>query len=80
MNKIDKARFVTPPMAWESTGDLNRLIAEAFCNHLTLRIWRSLMQRPREALQIGGPHDNFWDAVAQKCSTRGTTGNASHRV
>ena len=43
---IDKARFVTPSMAWESSGDLNRLIAEGFRDHLTWHVWWSFWQRP----------------------------------
>ena len=43
---IDKARFVTPSMAWESAGDLNRLIAEGFRDNLTWHVWRTLWAAP----------------------------------
>ena len=64
INGIDKARFVTPSMAWESAGDLNRLIAEGFQDRLTWHVWSSMWQRPRESLQIEGADDSFWGAVA----------------
>jgi hypothetical protein len=62
---VDKARFVAPSMAWESAGDLNRLIAEGFRNHLTSYVWWSFSQRPRESFEIDHPDDSFWDAVAR---------------
>jgi hypothetical protein len=62
---IDKARFVTPSMSWESGGDLNRLIAEMFREHLTSRVWWSFWQLPRESLEIDGSDEGFWGAVAQ---------------
>lgn len=72
INGIDKAKFVTPSMAWESAGDLNRLIAEAFQNYLTSYVWWSFRQRPREALQIDGSDEGFWDAVAQNAQRVGS--------
>jgi hypothetical protein len=62
---VDKARFVTPSMAWENADDLNRLVAEGFRNHLTWHVWRSFSQCRRESLQIDDPDESFWDAVAQ---------------
>jgi hypothetical protein len=62
---------VTPSMAWESAGDLNRFIAEGFRNCLTSYVWRSLSQRPREALQFAGSDEGFWDEVAQNAQRVG---------
>jgi hypothetical protein len=72
VNNIDKARFVTPSMSWESVGDLNLLIAEMFRDHLTWHVWWSFRQRPREALQIEDPDDSFWDAVGQNAQRVGS--------
>ena len=77
---IDKARFVTPSMAWESAGDLNRLIAEGFRDNLTWYVWRTFWQRPRESVEIDGSDESFWDAVAEDAAAHGTAGNASHGV
>jgi hypothetical protein len=71
INGINKAVFVTPSMEWESAGDLNRLIAEGFRDSLTFYVWRSLWQRPREALQIDGSDEEFWDEVAQNAQRVG---------
>jgi hypothetical protein len=71
INGIDKAGFVTPSMTWESSGDLNRLIAEGFQNWLTLCVWRSLWQRPREAFQMDYSDERFWGAVAQNAQRVG---------
>jgi hypothetical protein len=65
VNGIDKAKFSTPSMTWESTGDLNQLIAGMFSDHLTSCVWRSFSQRPRESLPIDGRDDSFWDAVVE---------------
>ena len=62
---IDKARFVTPSMAWESASDLDRFIAEEFSNYLTWCVWRTFWQRQREFVEIDNSHDSFWDAVAE---------------
>jgi hypothetical protein len=69
---IDKAQFVTPSMSWESSGDVNRLIAEMFQNYLTRCVWGSFWQRPREALQINGSDVGFWDAMAQNAQRVGS--------
>jgi hypothetical protein len=71
INGIDKARFVTPSMAWESAGDLNRTIAEMFRDRLTWLVWRSLWQRSREAFEIDGTDEGFWDGVAQNAQRIG---------
>jgi hypothetical protein len=71
INGIDKARFVTPSMAWESAGDLNRLIAEGLQNCLTSYIWRSWWQRSREAFEIDGSDEGFWDEIAQNAQRVG---------
>jgi hypothetical protein len=64
INDIDKASFVTPSMAWESAGDLNRFVAEAFRDYLTWCVWRTLWQRQRESIEIDGWDESFWDAIA----------------
>jgi hypothetical protein len=69
---IDKARFVSPSMTWESAGDLNRLIAEGFQNCLTSYVWWSFWQRSREALQIDSSDEGFWAAVVQNASRLGS--------
>jgi hypothetical protein len=71
INGIDKAGFVTPSMAWESAGDLNRLIAEAFRDHLTECVWWSFWQLQRESFRIDGSDEDFWDGAVQNAERVG---------
>lgn len=60
---IDKANFVTPSMAWESSSDLNRFITDGLRGRLASHVWRAFWQRPPEPVAIEG-EESLWDAIA----------------
>ncbi len=71
INKVDKANFVTPSMAWEGLDNLNRVVAEAFSEHLTSCVWASFWRRQHDSYQVDDPENGFWDAVAQHAGRLG---------
>jgi len=64
---IDKGKFVTPAMSWESVNDWTLVIVDAFREALTQRIWARFFQHQPELVEIdrSAYPDALWDAVSE---------------
>ena len=67
INGIDKGKFVTPVMSWESVNDLTHVILDTFREALTLRVWVAFFEHQPELVGIDRSTypDALWDGVSE---------------